>query len=184
MNPSVDACDPSDLVALMRSGDLEALDRFSRCYGPRLVSVARKSCRLEIDAEDAVQDAMVEAARTMESYRGEGSPLAWLSTLVVRRCNRLGRGQKNDPTLHTVDAELSCSCHGPEGLAEHAELAQRLSSALLALSETDRLAVMLANEGFTGPEIADELGLSANAVRGRLKRSRAVLRESLADWVV
>ncbi|MEZ4322420.1 MAG: sigma-70 family RNA polymerase sigma factor [Myxococcota bacterium] len=175
------SCEVADLVALMRAGDLTALDRFSRCYGTRLIAVARQSCRLHDDAEDAVQDALVEAGRSLDTYRGEGSPLAWLSTLVVRRCHRLGRGRRNDPGLHVADVEVPCACHDPEVQAEHGELAERLGTALLALPETDRFAVMLANEGYSGPEIAAELGLSADGVRGRLKRARSRLREQLAD---
>ncbi|MCB9679765.1 MAG: sigma-70 family RNA polymerase sigma factor [Alphaproteobacteria bacterium] len=178
---SMDLCDSRSVVALMRDGDLRALDAFSRCYGARLVAVARSSCRLADDAEDAVQDAMVEAARSMDRYRGEGSPLAWLSALVVHRCHRIDRGQRNDPALHVRDLDTACHCHTPEGRAEHAELEERLTAALLALDPTDRLAVMLADEGHTGPEIASELGLTANAVRSRLKRARSRLRSDLAD---
>jgi RNA polymerase sigma-70 factor (ECF subfamily) len=177
-----DFCDTTHLAALMRAGDLAALERFSRCYGARLIAVARRSCRGVDDAEDAVQDALMEASRTMESYRGEGSPLAWMSTLVVRRCGRMGRGRRNDPALHVPDVDVVCGCTSPEIQASDRVMGERLSAALLSLSETDRYAVMLADQGYTGPEIAEELGLTPNAVRGRLKRSRAALRGMLADW--
>lgn len=178
-----DLCDTADLIALMRAGDLVALDRFNRCYGARLIAVAKQRCRLTDDAEDAVQDALIEAGRTMTSYRGEGTPVAWLSTLVARRCGRLGRGLRNDPSLHVGSVELACTCDDPEVQAQDAELGERLSRALAKLTATDRFAVMLADQGLTGPEIAAELGITANAVRGRLKRSRATLRLELAAFI-
>lgn len=173
-------CDVETLGELMRSGDPAALDRFSRCYGERLVAIARQSCRIADDAEDAVQDALVEAGRSMTAYRGEGSPLAWLSTLVVRRCHRLGRGLRHE-AHHDTDVEIACSCHSPEGQAQHAELARRISQALVDLDPTDRAAVILAHEGHTGPEIGAHLDLTPNAVRSRLKRARHQLRVDLSD---
>jgi RNA polymerase sigma-70 factor (ECF subfamily) len=175
------ACDADALIALMRAGDLRALDRFSRCFGPRLLAIARQSCRAHDDAEDAVQDALIEAGRTLDAYRGDGSPLAWLSTIVVRRCHRLGRGRRHDPALHVDGVELVCACDDPERQTERTELGEQLSAALMALPETDRFAVMLAHDGWSGPEIAEELGLTPDGVRGRLKRARASLRAALRD---
>ena len=51
---------------------------------------------------------------------------------------------------------------------------------LLALPATDRAVLLLAEaEGWTGPEIAAELGASPNAVRTRLSRARRAVRERL-----
>src|ERR1041385_8400218 len=96
------AVDVVELKRLMQAGDVSALDTLARAYGPRLLAVARRHCRLAADAEDAVQLALVNAARSMTSFRGEGSPLSWLSTLVARGCARIDRDRSNDPrrTVH------------------------------------------------------------------------------------
>ncbi|MCA9566237.1 MAG: sigma-70 family RNA polymerase sigma factor [Myxococcales bacterium] len=175
-------CDVDVLAGLMLAGDARALERCARCYGERLVAVARSSCRLADDAEDAVQDALLEAARSMDGYRGEGSPLAWLSSLVVHRCHRLGRGRRHDPALHVRDVEVACGCASPEGQAFHSALGRRIGEALVALDPCDRAVVVLAHEGFTGPEIAERLDLTPDAVRSRLKRARQRLRDDLEPW--
>lgn len=177
----MDTCDTHAIAQLMRTEDPVALERVTRCYGARLLSIARQACRLTDDAEDAVQDALIEAANGMGSYRGEGSPLSWLSTLVVRRCHRIDRRKRNDPTLHVRDQVTACSCHTPEGNAQQRELAERRAQALQALEPLDRSIVVLAHDGGTGPQIAAELGLTANAVRSRLKRARRRLRTALDD---
>lgn len=169
----------ASLLALMQAGDAEALDRLARAYGPRLLAVARRCCRSEHDAEDAVQQALLSAGRAMQGYRGEGSPLAWLSTLVARSCYRMNRDPHNDPARTSREEAPPCTADDPAARAEQRELERRLGDALMALSRTDRLAVLLATEGWTSDEIGAHFGLTSNAVRSRLKRARKTLREIL-----
>lgn len=167
----------------MRAGDVQALDALARRYGPELVAVARRCCRSAADVEDAVQQAFVEASAHITSYRGDGAPVAWISRLVARSCYRMNRGRKNDPRLHDDLGEhsLVSSDRDPEAEAIRTELGARLSGALMTLKRTDRLVLLLSVEGWTGAEIAEEFGLTDNAVRSRLKRARAQLRILLGD---
>ncbi len=158
----------------MQAGDAAALDRLAREAGPRLLAVARRCCRAEHDAEDAVQQALVSAATAMRGYRGDGSPVAWLSTLVARSCYRINAQTRQQ---HHVDD--GCGCDDPAVIAERAELADQLGQALMTLSRTDRIAFLLAAEGASSDEIAARFGLTNNAVRSRLKRSRQKLRALL-----
>src|SRR5437868_6709415 len=104
MPPPSDA--RAELVQLMQSGDMLALDRFARTYGARLLAVARRHCHLPADAEDAVQQTLVAASASMTAIRAEGSPIDWLSPLVARHCYRLNRqAQRPDP----LDEE-PCHC--------------------------------------------------------------------------
>ena len=173
------SCSAESLLLLMRAGDIAALERLTGCYGPRLVAVARRSCRRPDDAEDAVQQALLEAGRVRARWSGVRDPLAWLATLVSRSCGRMNRGRANDPALHAVDVELPCTCSSPEVQAADRELGERLSAGLGRLSKTDRVVLLLSSEGWTGPEIADELGITPDAVRSRLKRARRTVREEL-----
>ena len=169
-----------DLIALMHAGDAAALDRLARSSGPRLLAVARRCCRSPHDVEDAVQQALVQARTSMRGYRAEGSPVAWLSTLVARSCFRINRQAHNDPRRTTHDDVEPCACDTPEAQAERAELAAQLGAALMVLTRTDRLAFLLAAEGASSAEIAARFGLSHDAVRSRLKRARKILRADLA----
>src|SRR5690606_26945786 len=143
-----------------------ALDHLARAYGDRLLAVARRRCDHRDDAEDAVQQALLAAGAAMTGYRGAGSPLAWLSTLVARTCYRMNR--RAAPTAELTD--LPCTCDDPATVAERRELGATLGDALMSLSRTDRLAFLLAAEGFSSVEIAERFSLSHDAVRSRLKR--------------
>jgi RNA polymerase sigma-70 factor (ECF subfamily) len=163
----------SELLALMQAGDLRALDRFARESSHRLLAVARRQCHLAADAEDAVQQALLLATSGMTEVRE--SPLAWLSTLVARTCQRM-----NAKASHLEPLEESCTCDDdPSVNAERHQLGERLSAALMTLQRTDRLLFLLSAEGFDGVELAERFGLSHDAVRGRLKRARQKLRDTL-----
>ncbi|MFT3713353.1 MAG: sigma-70 family RNA polymerase sigma factor [Archangium sp.] len=160
----------------MQAGDLRALDALARTYSRRLMAVARRRCHSASDAEDAVQQALLEASDSMTSIRGEGDAVAWLSTLVARSCFRMNECRDR----FTLTPTLSLAGEGdPHVSAERRELSDELERALMALSRTDRLAFLLSVDGLDSVEIAEHLGLTHDAVRSRLKRVRARLRDTL-----
>ena len=175
-----DRCDPDRLIALAQAGDLQALDDLTRCYGARLLAVGRRACADEQQAEDAVQDALLNAAERLDQFRGEGRLDSWLARMVANACNHMRRGRKNDPAWHDAEADPQGG-PDPEQEAARLELAERLNAALLDLPAQDRTLVLLADvEGFKGPEIAERMGLSPVVIRKRLSRARSRLREQLS----
>ena len=178
-----DRCNPDALLALMQAGDLRALDAVVHCYSARLVAVGRRCCRRPEDAEDAIQQALLDASRSLADYRGEGSPLAWLSTMVARRCRKQQRGQRNDLDRHVPIETAACTCAAPspEEMAARAELTDRLEIALAEVRRSDRLLLILSLEGWSSPELAEHFGTTPEAIRTRLSRLRRRLRHTLKE---
>lgn len=183
--PPAQLCDPAEIAEQMRAGDLDALDRVTRCYGERLLAVGRRACRDDDAARDAVQDALLAAGEHLEDLRDVSSPEGWLVRLVTNACHRMRRGRKNDPALHrdAADVPLGGAGPSPEVLAGRGQLVEALGEALIALSPTDRAVVLLAEaEGWRAPEIGAHLGLTPAAVRKRKSRALATLRPALARF--
>ena len=174
-------CQPDALIARMRAGDLEVLDDLSRCYGARLLQVGQRRCRDADQAQDAVQDALLAAGEHLSDFRGDASVEGWLVRMVSNACHRMRRGQKNDPRLHAaLDPNAAFDGAGPEAEAARGEMMQTLGQALLALSPADRSLILLTDgEGYSAPELAERLDLTAQAVRSRVSRARRQLRASL-----
>ena len=100
-------CDENELISLSRAGDMEALDRVCRCYGARLLAVARRKCRSESDARDAVQDTILAAGQHLREFQGAGKLEGWLVRTVSNACFQMRRGQKNNPHIHDADSKVS-----------------------------------------------------------------------------
>ena len=174
-------CNADELIALVRAGDREALDRMTRCYGAKLMAVGRKQCSDSERARDAVQDALVSAAEHLTDFRGDGSLEGWLVRMVTNACRQMQRGRKNNPALHTEFADEDSSIEpDPEQSTAQARLAQSLDAALQTLAPDDRALVLLADvNGWRGPEIAEAMEMTAGQVRTRLSRARRRLRDEL-----
>jgi RNA polymerase sigma-70 factor (ECF subfamily) len=174
-------CDPRELIRLARANDPQALDRATRCHGERLLAVGRRYCRTSDEAHDAVQDALLAAGEHLDQFRGEGSVEGWLVRMVTHACSRMRRGRKNAPALHDTEVVLASAAEGPEALVGRGEVAIALGRALTALAPRDRTILLLAEtEDWTAPEIAERLAMSPGAVRTRLSRARARVRQELA----
>jgi RNA polymerase sigma factor (sigma-70 family) len=178
MRSADDSCNPERLVELVRRADPTALDQLTRCYGERLLAAGRRHCRTFSEAEDAVQDALVVAATELDGFRGEGSLEGWLIRIVASACRRMSRGRKNDAARHDSDVTLEAGGVTPEVAASQQELGSVLERALLELDPLDRAVLILAElEDWSAPEIGREFGFSAGAIRTRLTRARARVRE-------
>ena len=172
-------CDLDELGQLVLAGDIAALDRMSRCFGDRMLAVGRRHCGDDERAKDAVQDAIVAAGTHLTDFRGDGSLEGWLIRIVARNGARQHRGKKHDPRLHEA---LGDDLAVPAVDAERAELRRRLDDAIRELDPRDRALIMLADaEGWTAPEIATHVGMTAEAVRTRLSRAHKKLLDLLGD---
>jgi RNA polymerase sigma-70 factor (ECF subfamily) len=168
-------------MGLVRQGSSEALDQITRCYSQRLLEAGRRHCRTVAEAEDAVQDALLSASTELASLRNDAALERWLVRVVASACRRIGRGQKNDPTLHQTEVDLADPSDPEQEAARH-ELSALLEALLLELSPQDRSILVLSQlEAFSASEIGAELGLSAGAVRTRLSRLRDRLVEKLGQ---
>lgn len=175
-----DVCNPERLTRLAQSGDASALDQITRCFAERLLAAGRRHCRT-VDADDAVQDALLIATENLHTFRGDGSLEGWLVRLVASACARRRRGRKNDPNLHDTDVDLTDDGESPEAVLDRHTVGALLEGALLSLEPDDRQVLLLSEvEGMSAPEVAERVGISAGAVRTRLSRLRARMRHALA----
>ncbi len=177
-----------DFAQILRTtpADAETQEQIVVCFYEEMSKAARHICRDGILAEDAVQEAMATGLRVLHTYRGDAPLQYWLRKLVVSSCNRLRRGRKNNPRLHVPlaqgDAERADAAIRP---AQEMEvlLSERLALLAEALSDVPEpnRSLLLRHEGEEVPlkDLADELELSVEAVKARLKRTRAQVRASL-----
>ncbi|MDJ0764469.1 MAG: sigma-70 family RNA polymerase sigma factor [Myxococcota bacterium] len=168
------------------SPDESLFEQIAVCYADRLEGFARYICRDETRALDAFQDAMVAAMKYLDTYRGDSPIEPWLRRILVSACARQRRGKKNDPNLHKpLDTAVSSKAMAdPTPDQElHLMLKERLDllyREIETLGEPNRSLL----KGHDIDEVpiavlADQFDLTKDAVKSRLKRARAEVRENL-----
>jgi len=162
------------LVDAARGGDTQAIAQLLTQCQPDLKRFARRTCSTAEDAEDAVQAALWQLYRKIGALRTAATFAVWLFRIVERECFRLFRGRKAVQGQDSADVEAVAAPALP------LDLRLDLSRAIAALPEAYREVLILRDvDELTAPEVADHLGLSVDAVKSRLHRARAMVRERL-----
>ena len=130
------------------------------------------------DAEDIVQTCFLELLRPGCSYDPKRAPLrTWLFG-VVRNQSLKRRRQKPSPDISDGVSALS-----PEQQVLRSETEEVVRRAVLMLPDLQREVLILAHyEQIPLAEIASILDIEVGAVKSRLQRARAALREMLAEY--
>ncbi len=130
-------------------------------------------------AQDAVQDALLQAWRKRDQFRGGARLETWIHRIAVNCALSLLRRRRpeSDDELGTLPAAGT----SPIAARAREELGRDLDTALRALSDMERVCFVLKHlEQWTLAEIAAERGVSSGAVKQALFRALNKLRASMA----
>lgn len=178
---------------LAASGDLEAA--IARGL-PKLLAVSNRILRNEAEAQDAVQDACVQAVRKLDTYDGRGPLDGWLYRVCInaalarlRKRGRLNEGQLDDllPEYDRYGVLLgdpNWRDINPETLLMRTQTSQFVKDSIERLPDQPRILLLLRDiEGLNTAETAEALDLSEGAVKTGLHRARLALKKHLAPLV-
>ena len=136
----------------------------------------------EPDADDAAQDTFLSALDRIETYDRSRPFVPWLMRIAQNAAIDLLRRRAVRQTA-TLDEQTAAGGRSPLHDAERSELRQRLTEALRALPERQRVAVTLFDlEGWAHAEIAVTLGVPEGTVRSDVFHARRKLREALGRF--
>lgn len=175
------------LVHAAQRGDVDAYNRLVRAHERQAYAVALRLMRRPELAEDATQDAFIQAYRALDTFRG-GYFRAWLMRIVTNRCydmlrsaNRRGADSLDDQMFEAEPHWSSIApTDDPVRRATQAELGRLLEAALARLPEEQRVTVVLCDvQGYAYEEAAEITGVALGTVKSRLSRARAALRDAL-----
>ena len=168
-----------ELARQAASGDQEAFGILVERHGGTARRVALSILRDEHDADDAAQDGLVAAWRSLERFDTDRPFRPWLLRIVVNAARDLARRRAVRQT-EPVSPDARATGTSPEQDTERSLLGERLRRALGTLPERQRLVVTLFDaEGFSHAEIASLVGAPEGTVRSELFHARRALREEL-----
>jgi RNA polymerase sigma-70 factor (ECF subfamily) len=146
----------------------------------------------EADAEDATQETLLLAVRSLSRFDGRSSFGTWIYRIATNACIDELRRRQRRPLVGLDHARSGDT----EGVANHGVLGPRpaedpadsaarrldVDSALSSLPVEFRVAVVLRDLcGSSYEEIARAVGIPVGTVRSRIARGRAALADLLGD---
>jgi RNA polymerase sigma-70 factor (ECF subfamily) len=194
MSGSDDSFD--DLMARLLKGDEDAADQIFKRYAHRLIGLARSHLggviRQKVDPEDVVQSVF----RSFFQRNAEGnwnlddwdSLWSMLTVITVRKCgHRIGhfRAMRRDIRREVAGSvkEDSSSSSGWEAIArdptpeDAAHLSETIEQLMRELDERDRPILSLSLQGYSIPEISEQIGRTERTVYRAMDRIKRRLLE-------
>jgi len=172
--------DDALILAVTRAqrGDARAFDALVRRFQNPAVAYARTLLHDPAAAEDAAQEAFVQAWRDLPRLTEAAAFGAWLRRIVFKFCDRVRRSAR--PTLPLAEALPLPDDQEPAWVVERADEAARVRAAIDALPDLLREATLLYYlTGHDIKEIGAFLALPPSTVKNRLHAARKRLRKEL-----
>lgn len=182
-----------ELVNAARAGDKQALELLLARHRPMALHLAQRMVGRKEVAEELVQEALLEAYLSLSGLRMPDRFGPWLYGIVLNVCRNYRRSQQ----IHYLSFEAvaggvlfdalpySTAIPDPAQVVEAADVQGHVLQAIRSLSPKNRSAVMLFYyDQLSVQETAVVLGISVSAVKGRLHKSRLLLREQLATYML
>lgn len=169
----------------LKHGDRDgALAICAERHGSMLGRLCMAMLGSQAEAEDAVQDTLIDAHAGLPGWRGEGSVGAWLATIARRKCVRvIERRKRTGGPLRLVQdaAEPPASeSDRPDRQIQLRRRAEQARAALSILRPSEREALLLrCTADLSYRQLGEALQIDEAAARKRVSRAVAALRNHL-----
>lgn len=164
------------------NGDQAAFHTLVRRHAPAMRAYAIRLTGSVSDADDVLQETLIQAWKKLETLEDHAKVRSWLMTLTSRKAIDLIRTRKPNVSIDEV-AESSSPEQTPEQSALTGSQMGALSEALKTLPHQSReIWVLREIGGSSYQEIAELLGISPASVRGKLARARVKLVQEMESW--
>jgi len=184
------APDETQLLERLRARDPAAFEAWVRESTPRLIAVTRRMLGSEDDARDVVQEAFISAFRSLDRFEGQSRLSTWLHRIAVNAALMRLRSRRRKPET-PIDELLPgfledgyfedqpAPWRAPaDELIGRDEVRRNVRAAIDRLPEAHRTVLVLRDiEELDTAEVAGMLDITPGAVKTRLHRARAALRE-------
>jgi RNA polymerase sigma factor (sigma-70 family) len=170
----------TSLVRAAQAGEDLAFAELVCAYQDIAVAYATAILRDYHLAEDAAQEAFVEAYRELSALREPAAFTAWFRTIIFKHCDRMTRRKRHLVAALDAALEVASPEPSPHEALELQETRASVWNAIAALPEAERAVVLLYYMGeHSQAVIAEFLNITANAVKTRLYSARKRLRKRM-----
>jgi len=165
------------LVARARRGDPSAFEEIVRRHQDRVYNLAYRMLRNHEDAEDLTQEAFLRVFESLSRLRDDRALGAYITRVTANLCISWLRTKRRRSEQTADPAQLASIPASGDS-----ELQAQLRAAVSELAPKYQLAITAFYlEGRSYEEAAYALGISTRALKTRLYRARAMLRQTVSD---
>lgn len=184
------AVNEQELIQRVLEKDPDALSLLFDQYTSRLTRVASSVLRNKEDAEDAVQDGLLNAYVHLDSFQGRSQFSTWVTRIVINAALMALRRKRARPETSLEENQkygledrptwVLDTHPNPEQACAAEEIQEVIRKQIDQLTPGVRSAFCLRQiDGFSTKQVGEALGIQENAAKSRLSRARAQLRRSL-----
>jgi len=175
------------IIELAQKGDRKALTELVKLYEQTVYNFSFKICRHKDRAEHTMQETFLSMIKNLHQFSGESKLSTWLYRVVANHCLMLARSENkygftslDDEDALIDEKNIADWKVTPDRVTENNELKEKLDEAIQKMAPEYRIVFMLRDvEGLSTEETAKIVELSVPAVKSRLHRARAFLRNEL-----
>ena len=161
------------LVDRAKRGDLDAFVEIVRRFQDMAFGCAYSILRDFQLAEDAAQEAFLEAYASLPNLRNTTAFPVWFRRIVFKRCDRLTRRNSISTVPLTAALRLASEESDPTTEAERKELREEVRIALATLPPKQLEVTTLYYVGdYSHREISEFLGVPISTIKNRLHSAR------------
>jgi RNA polymerase sigma factor (sigma-70 family) len=174
----------ASLVERARSGDLAAFTELVRRFQAMAYGYAYSILGDFALAEDAAQEAFVEAYRKLDDLREPAAFPGWFRRIVYKYCDRIVRGRRIATASLDALGEVPSGRPGPEAVVEQREREELVLRAIASLPRGQCIATTLYYiDGYSQREVAAFLDVPLSTVKNRLYAARKRLKGRMMAMV-
>jgi RNA polymerase sigma-70 factor (ECF subfamily) len=172
------------MVAILQTAGVPTQAEFHEAISSRSdrwFAACLKITRNRDMAEDAVQDALLSAWNKRHQFDNSARLETWIHRIAVNAALQLLRKQR-PAAFEPLESDVEDTTGTPEDATANQQLGQTLSSAMVQLSDFERICFVLKHlEQWRLREIAEETGTDVGAVKQGVFRAVRKLRTRMGS---
>lgn len=176
-NPNISKLSDQELVDEVLSGNARAFEVIYTRYFSRVMRVCEAIVTDRETARDLAQDAFIKMYDKLSSYHGKSALFTWMYPIARNLTYDYLRKKRPHDSIDDHESDfVADEPHDSELLTYEKQL---LQTALQKVSATDRqLLVMKYGYGWTIEEIGEFMDLKEGAIKMRLMRAKAKVKDA------
>lgn len=168
----------TELIQGCVRGNRDCQQVIFRKYAGKMLALALRYAKHQMEAEDIVQEAFIRVFDHMHTFEHKGSFEGWIKRIVINVALKNFSRKRFSQEQIGIDQDFDAPVEAPADLLMGA---QEILDMVKELPDGYRVVFNLyAIEGYNHKEIADMLGIQESTSRSQLVKARKLLQQKLA----